>query len=205
MATPMDLTSEEIAARRQELLRCAAERKAKREESTVQVAPITITTPPPIPTRQPRLQAIGDWLRDCYYRFCEWRRMAELEAQWRARGHPMPAMAAAEEMGHRIALEKFREFASMRYLEDQTLTPRAIKQEYFSWVSDDTFKSLPGCRSDLEIQMAAVEAMTDVFIGQAKAAYEARLSEQFQQNQIWLKESRKHRPSYEVRARRGWA
>ena len=146
-----------------------------------------------------------DFLKDCYFAFVEWRRMQGLESYWKRAGHPNPAGAAIEEMHRRIALEKFRDFASARYLADPTLTITEIKLEYYQWVTPDTLKAQAKTRQALETEMAAIAAMTDCFVGEAKAIHAARSAERSRQEIKAFKHSRKAaRPSYENRARRGW-
>ncbi|MER9768931.1 hypothetical protein NKJ09_23035 [Mesorhizobium sp. M0189] len=146
-----------------------------------------------------------NWLIDRYHAFVEWSRMRRLESYWRASGHPNPGTAAVEEMHRRIALEKFRDFASARYVQDPTLSVAEIKLEYYQWVTPDTLKAQPTSRTALDMEIEAVGAMLNCFVGEAKAIHDARSAEQSKRDLASLKGSRIGRPAYETRARRGRA
>lgn len=110
-------------------------------------------------------------------RFLNWwddyqdrRRLHQIAHYWHRQGSAVPYAAAEEERYLRLKLEEFRNFASRRYLEDQTLLTDEIKQEWLNEVVKPMAR-LHQTRDSAKALKAAVAVMGDeMFVGEAKRA-----------------------------------
>lgn len=105
-----------------------------------------------------------NWLDDYQHR----RRIHQFALYWHSQGAACPYSMAAEEDYLRLKLEQFREFASQRYLEDQSLTQSAIKQEWLDLVVKPMSKSRHTVDS-AKLLRGAIQVMGDeMFVREAK-------------------------------------
>ena len=86
---------------------------------------------------------------------------------WHRAGASAPFAAASDERRLRLKLEEFRNFASKRYLEDPTLLPADLKQE---WLEEEV-KPMAKCeftRDAAKALRVAVQVMgEEMFVGLA--------------------------------------
>lgn len=116
------------------------------------------------------------------------RRLFQMARYWAKQGAVAPYMMAEKERWFRLKLEEFRNFASRRYLEDQTLTQAEIADE---WIADKIASMLKSsfCREDGLILINAIKGMgIEMFHG---AALEARKEE----SRAMMANAKEHSPA----------
>jgi hypothetical protein len=114
---------------------------------------------------------------------------------WRSVGALDPYAQAEEERALRFRLEEFRNFASRRYLEDQSLTRDQIKGEWLAEVVGPMAK-VPQAREAAKCLKAAVAAAGDeMFVGAAAQARREEIKKA-------IADARKTAPAARVEMRR---
>jgi len=120
-----------------------------------------------------RYRRVLDWWND----FQDRRRVHQIASHWYQKGSFVPYAVAEEERYLRLKLEEFRNFASHRYLDDQSLLIDDIKQEWLSAVVQPMAR-FSQTRESAKLLKAAVAVMGDeMFVGAAKRARQRELAE----------------------------
>ena len=115
---------------------------------------------------------VRDWIAGARSR----RMIHQIARHYHRVGVVAPYVAAIHEMYLRVKLMDFQDFASKRYLEDQSLTLDEIKQEWLDIVVKPMAKS-QFTRDDAKALKAAITAIghRDSFVGEARKTYLAEV------------------------------
>lgn len=118
------------------------------------------------------IENIRSWFESWRYR----RMIHQAATHYHNAGDHTPYAAAAHEMFLRGKLEEFRDFASVRYIEDRSLTLVDIKDEWLKKVVKPMADS-PFTREDAKALKAAIAVIThrEAYIGEAKKLHDAEI------------------------------
>lgn len=103
-----------------------------------------------------------------------WWKLEQTANYYRRQGSINPYADAIDELHLRKKIERFRDYASQRYLQRPTFQLDLIKQEWFDIALKPMAKSCEDGAADAKRLRAVIMNMpsSEVFYGDAKAAYE---------------------------------